>query len=109
MRLFRLVPAWIVTLSAAACASAPEGGENAGLPAWFVEREAKIAAEGKPDLAKVAKASAGNAAVFDRIEAELAAEQARLLADPRAAEPLTLDQARSFDEAARAEVERARR
>lgn len=85
--------------------------ENAGLPAWFVEREAKIAAEGKPVLAAidVQKPDPAVQAQFDKVEAELKAAQAALLADPRAAPAQPVAGASAFDQAARAEIEATRR
>jgi hypothetical protein len=103
---------------AAGCASAARAqgaveGENAGLPTWFVEREAKLAAAGAPDLSKVAKPAAEADAELNarmaRMEAELAADLARLSADPRAAAAGAPDGPATFDAAARAALDSARR
>lgn len=108
--LLALAVAGLMAGCASANASGP-GGENAGLPAWFVEREAKIAAEGQPDLAAVPSqpATPQTSVEFDRVEAELKALAKAVFSDPRAAPAPALGTAEQFDAQARADIDAARR
>lgn len=103
----------------AGCAATPgpapvsATSENASLPGWFVEREAKLAAAGQPDLAAAPKADAASdaarSAEFDRIARELTAAQADMARDARAAGPAAPGTAEALDQEARDAIERARR
>jgi hypothetical protein len=103
-----------MTAGCAIARQAPQAqpGENADLPAWFVEREGKLATIGKPDLAAVPEADAAALdalkARLDRMEADLRAAHQALLADPRSAPAPAVDAA-AFDRSARDSVENARR
>lgn len=113
MRLIGPAALGILAAAATSCAAAPDSERP--LPAWFVERQAELDAEGYPDLANVPERVDAEVddAHWDDVTRELDRVASEMAANPRsepAPSPEQTDAAAAdFDARARDDLERTRR
>lgn len=102
----------LLAAGAAGCASAEDEGRP--LPAWFVERQAALEAEGYPELANVPDRVDANTRqpYWDGVTAELDAARQEMAQNPRSERPASAEEqagaAEQFDQGAREALESTR-
>ena len=108
-RLRSYVAICLALSSVSACAAAGAEATTAP-PAWFEARAQELNDEGYPDLARAPATSSANTdpAYWRAVEAELAAAEAAMRANPRSSQPTDAPEAASFEADAAAALAAAR-
>ncbi|MBI1250137.1 MAG: hypothetical protein GC189_01535 [Alphaproteobacteria bacterium] len=93
-----------------ACAGADADRTETAPPEWFATRSAELDSEGFPELARAPATTRAklDPEHWDRVQADLAAAEAAMRADPRSTGPSDAPDAVAFEQDARAAIDATR-